>query len=105
MRKTIYISDDYQIVQQVAQDKGKNFSRYICELVVKDVKEQNENQYKLLMDEVKELKSLLVNHSVTVTQNPQIVVEKQVTEDNKRKEEEIKKKERSKKLNRNALSF
>lgn len=105
MRKTIYISDDYQIVQQVAQEKGKNFSRYICELVVKDIKEQNENQYKMLMDEVKELKSLLVNHSVAVAQPPQIVIEKQEAESDKRKEEEIKRKERSKKLNRNALNF
>ena len=105
MRKTIYISDDYKIVQQVAQEKGKNFSRYICELVTRDVESQNNNQYELLIDEVKELKSLLVNHSVTipVPQPPQIVTEERARD--KQKEEEMKRRERSKKLNRNALKF
>ena len=115
MRKTIYISDDYDKVQQVALDKGKNFSRYVCELVVKDLLSEKENQYGLLMEEIKELKSMLSNGNVSVfPEIAQVVSENLVDEEEQRRleeeriqreKEEAEKKNRSKKLMKNIMKF
>lgn len=116
MRKTIYISDDYDKVQQVALDKGKNFSRYVCELVVKDLLSEKENQYGLLIEEIKELKTMLSNGSVAVI--PELVQttsQKNLVDEEKRRrleeeriqreKEEAEKKNRSKKLMKNIMKF
>ena len=115
MRKTIYISDDYDKVQQVALDKGKNFSRYVCELVVKDLLSEKENQYGLLMEEIKELKTMLSNGSDSVfPEIAQVVSENLVDEEEQRRleeeriqreKEEAEKKNRSKKLMKNIMKF
>ena len=102
LRKTIYISGDYERVQQVAKEKGKNFSKYICDLIEKDLdahEDISHRQYDSLMNELQDLKTLLASGNLVVNQAPAPVVAPIKDFATKQKEEQKKKKRK------NVMSF
>lgn len=66
MRKTIYISDEYDKVQELVAEKGRNFSKYVCDLILKDLIADKEEQSNLLINEIKELREMLMNGNISL---------------------------------------
>lgn len=88
MRKTIYISDEYDKVQELVAEKGRNFSKYVCDLILKDLIADKEEQSNLLINEIKELREMLMNGNISLDK-VSAIEETEVEEEDKLSEERV----------------
>ena len=88
MRKTIYISDEYDKVQELVAEKGRNFSKYVCDLILKDLIADKEEQSNLLINEIKELREMLMNGNISLDK-VSAIEETEVEEEDELSEERV----------------